>query len=175
MRYGKFPYCRGCKMTGYEASDLRPPFAKQYDQNRTETLGSKGAPLKVEGLVPQSKRARPFQFRSRSLDLGFALAVLAFCTASFACPYLSHHDRGLEGEALLSEATSQPCDIALRSQIGCLYLTSLEIPKHAVLEWCSGDGKPRAFVLACILLIIVTAVSHRDCSSCSECTLCFDT
>jgi hypothetical protein len=56
-------------MTGYEASDFGPPFAKQHDQIRTETLGSKGAPLKVEGFasdvvsnekVPQSKRARPF-------------------------------------------------------------------------------------------------------------------
>jgi hypothetical protein len=28
-------------------------------------------------------------------------AFLAFCTASFACPHPSHHDRGLEGANML--------------------------------------------------------------------------
>jgi hypothetical protein len=55
----------------------------------------------------------------------------------------------LEQLGSLSEAISQPYDIALRSQIGCLWLMSLEISRLAALEWSSANENPRAGVLAC--------------------------
>jgi hypothetical protein len=111
-----------------------------------------------------------FQRFRLKIRLVLHLAPLGFCTASFACPHPSHHDRGLEGETCRTyclahildplgcevrpsgfrrlqstrvllvileisqpqtppaEATSQPYDIALWSQVGCPQLTSLKTP-----------------------------------------------
>jgi hypothetical protein len=69
-------------------------------------------------------------------------AFLAFCTASFACPHPSHHDRGLEGENMLeqlgslSEATSQPCDICTPEPDWLSLVNVIRNPPSTLsLEW----------------------------------------
>lgn len=144
--------------------------------------GSDGA-SRVSRLLSTHRRSTSISSR-----LGFALdsplfnhpAFLAFCTASFACPHLSHHDRGLEGgtcfEQLgsLSEATSQPYDSALRGQIGCLRLMSLEIPQArrpgVVQRQREASGGCAGLHVA---LVITTGITSSLLVNARNVTLCF--
>jgi hypothetical protein len=66
-------------MTGYEASDFGPPFAKQDGQIQTETLGPKSAPLKVVSQNRYSTALHPF------LEFGVHLGVYDVCLGPTTC------------------------------------------------------------------------------------------
>jgi hypothetical protein len=76
----------------------------------------------------------------------------------------------LEQLGSLSEATSQPCDICAPEPDWLSLVNVIRNPPSTPsLEWCSGNGKPRAGVLAYIALVVTRGYHIELACECSEC------
>lgn len=93
-------------------------------------------------------------------------AFLAFCTASFACPHPSHHDRGLTFRSNFP-AMRHYC----APEPDWLFLVNAIRNPQARPSWsgAAATGKPRAGVLACILLLLSPRYHIEFARRCSEC------
>jgi hypothetical protein len=74
----------------------------------------------------------------------------------------------LRGENMLEPEATPQCDIALRSQIGCLWLMPLEIPQARRPGVVQRQREASGGCAGLHLALVVTAASHRACSNSSE-------